>query len=270
MSEDMIGRGTWYDKMAVTIVERERKLGRSLDLIRTEMGLGASSFPHIWSLVDAARSFAITLRARMGLEQFTKVMKGKGIGTLRSRNEILRKLIHIGGFFIPILSNLLGLLIVTTLIFTVTLFYVVSEWARIKGKNLPIVSSITLHAAREGELATFATAPVFFALGISLTLLLFPAPASGAAISAFAVGYSTASIFGRMFGKHTLPFNKGKTFEGSFSGFFFAFLAAAFFISPFMALVTAAVAMVIESLPLPLSDNLVVPLITGAMLTFIL
>jgi lysyl-tRNA synthetase class 1 len=64
MSEDMIGRGTWYDKMAVTIVERERKLGRSLDLIRTEMGLGASGFPHIGSLGDAARSFTITLALR--------------------------------------------------------------------------------------------------------------------------------------------------------------------------------------------------------------
>jgi dolichol kinase len=219
--------------------------------------------------------FALTLfntnRPRMAVQQSNTMMtKGKGIGTLRSRNEILRKLIHIGGFVIPILSNLVGLLIVTTLILTVTLFYVVSEWARIKGKNLPIASSITRHAAREGELDTFATAPVFFALGISLALLLFPAPASSAAIAAFAVGDSTASIFGRMFGKHTLPFNKGKTYEGSLSGFFFAFLAAALFINPFGALMAAAIAMVIESLPLPLSDNLVVPLITGATLTFIL
>ena len=61
MSEEMIGRGTWYDKMAADIVERERKLGRSLQLIRTEMGLGASGFPHIGSLGDASRSFAVTL-----------------------------------------------------------------------------------------------------------------------------------------------------------------------------------------------------------------
>jgi lysyl-tRNA synthetase class 1 len=64
MSEKTIGRGTWYDKMAVEIVEREQKLGRSLKLIRTEMGLGASGFPHIGSLGDAARSFAVTLALR--------------------------------------------------------------------------------------------------------------------------------------------------------------------------------------------------------------
>jgi lysyl-tRNA synthetase class 1 len=64
MSKELIGHGTWYDKMAAKIVERERKLGRSLDLIRTEMGLGASGFPHIGSLGDAARSFAVTLALR--------------------------------------------------------------------------------------------------------------------------------------------------------------------------------------------------------------
>jgi len=61
MSEKIIGRGTWYDKMAATIIERERKLGRSLDLIRTEMGLGASGLPHVGNLGDAARSYAVTL-----------------------------------------------------------------------------------------------------------------------------------------------------------------------------------------------------------------
>jgi len=61
MSEKVIGHGTWYDKMAEKVVNRERKLSRSLDRVRTEMGLGASGFPHIGSLGDAARSYAVTL-----------------------------------------------------------------------------------------------------------------------------------------------------------------------------------------------------------------
>jgi lysyl-tRNA synthetase class 1 len=61
MSEAVIGHGTWYDKMAQKVVNRERKLGRSLEKVRTEMGLGASGFPHIGSLGDAARSYAVTL-----------------------------------------------------------------------------------------------------------------------------------------------------------------------------------------------------------------
>jgi len=61
MREEVIGHGTWYDKMARKVVNRERKLDRSLDKVKTEMGLGASGFPHIGSLGDAARSYAVTL-----------------------------------------------------------------------------------------------------------------------------------------------------------------------------------------------------------------
>jgi len=61
MSEEIVGRGTWYDLMAKKVIDRERELGRSLSLVRTEMGLGASGFPHIGSLGDAARSYAVTL-----------------------------------------------------------------------------------------------------------------------------------------------------------------------------------------------------------------
>ncbi|UCH31908.1 MAG: lysine--tRNA ligase [Candidatus Bathyarchaeota archaeon] len=64
MAERIIGHGTWYDKAAVTIAKRERRLGRNLQLIKTEMGLGASGLPHIGSFGDAARSFAVTLALR--------------------------------------------------------------------------------------------------------------------------------------------------------------------------------------------------------------
>lgn len=61
MPEKIIGHGTWYDKTAVKVIERERKLNRNLDLIRTESGLGASGFPHIGSFADCARSYAVAL-----------------------------------------------------------------------------------------------------------------------------------------------------------------------------------------------------------------
>ena len=60
MSE-IIGHGTWYDKAARDLIEREKKLDRDLSLIRSESGLGASGFPHIGSLGDAIRSVAIAL-----------------------------------------------------------------------------------------------------------------------------------------------------------------------------------------------------------------
>ena len=64
MVEETIGHGTWYDMMAKKVIDRECQLGRNTDMIRTEMGLGASGFPHIGSLGDAARSYAVTLALR--------------------------------------------------------------------------------------------------------------------------------------------------------------------------------------------------------------
>jgi dolichol kinase len=86
---------------------------------------------------------------------------------------------------------------------------------------------------------------------------------NGAAIAIFALGDSTASLFGGLISKNPLPFNKGKTLEGSLVGFFFAFLAGSFFVSPVLALIGAAVAMTIESLPLPVNDNILIPSLTG-------
>jgi dolichol kinase len=94
-------------------------------------------------------------------------------------------------------------------------------------------------------------------------LIIFPAPVNGAAVAIFTLGDSTASLFGGLVSKKPLPFNKGKTVEGSLTGLFFAFLAGAFFVSPVLALIGAAVAMAIESLPSPVNDNIMIPLGTG-------
>lgn len=57
----IVGRGTWLDKIAKKIVEREQKLGRSLQLINVESGLGASGIPHVGSIGDAVRAYGIKL-----------------------------------------------------------------------------------------------------------------------------------------------------------------------------------------------------------------
>ncbi len=60
----IIGRGTWLDKIAADIVEREKTLGRAGNSLRVESGLGASGIPHIGSFGDAARAHGV----RMALE----------------------------------------------------------------------------------------------------------------------------------------------------------------------------------------------------------
>ncbi len=188
--------------------------------------------------------------------------------TFPSVNDIVREDIHASGLFMPIIAGLIGIPVVASIIIFIALTYTVSELCRLEGRNLPIISDITRHAASQSELYGFAAAPLYFAFGIVATLILFPTLAGSAAIAIFCLGDSAASLFGGLIST-SLPINKGKTWEGSLAGFLFAFLAATFFISPVLALIGAAVAMSIEVLPLPINDNISVPLITGLVLTLL-
>ncbi len=196
------------------------------------------------------------------------VEKPRGRG-LPSRNEVLREAIHACGFTVPFLQGFLGLYGVVFLILVVTLLYSFSMVAVLRGRNVPLFSSVIRRAASAGETHGFALAPVYFALGISAAILVFPGNAGKAAVAIFAFGDSAASIFGR-FGSILLPFNKGKTLEGFTAGLLFGFLGALFFVSPLHGLAAAALAMIVECLPSPISDNITVPLTAGALLKFAL
>ena len=58
---EIVGKGTWMDKIAYSIINRERNLGRPMKLLRVESGLGASGIPHIGSMADAVRSYGISM-----------------------------------------------------------------------------------------------------------------------------------------------------------------------------------------------------------------
>ncbi len=186
-----------------------------------------------------------------------------------STNDFVREDIHAAGFFMPVIASLVGVPIVGALIFAIAVIYTISEFWRLEGKQLSFISAVTRHAASLSELNGFAAAPLYFAFGILFTLIVFPHPASYAAIAMFCLGDSVASLFGGLIST-SLPFNKGKTWEGSLAGFLFAFLAGTFFVSPMLAFVGAAIAMTVEVLPLPVNDNVLVPVITGAALTLLI
>lgn len=60
-SPKVIGKGTWLDKLAYELLEREKSLGRDTTKIKVESGLGASGIPHIGSLGDAVRAYGVKL-----------------------------------------------------------------------------------------------------------------------------------------------------------------------------------------------------------------
>ena len=187
-----------------------------------------------------------------------------------SKSEVIRETIHISGCSVPfVCMYLLDRYFVALLIFLFTILYVASELARMEGTKFSILSTITKRAANQSELYEFAANPVFFALGITLSLILFPNPVNYASILILTLGDSSAGIFGKKFGKTVSPLNKGKTVEGSGFGFLFAFIGAIVFVNPVKALIGAAVGMLGECLPLPISDNLMVPLASGLAMAII-
>jgi len=184
-----------------------------------------------------------------------------------SRRDLIRETIHIAGFFVPVFTVYWALnhYLVVLLIFVVTLFYIMSELARMLGVNSPVLSTITWKAAIQPEIYEFVTAPVFFALGIMLSLLLFPPPISYASIAIFTLGDGSATLFGKRIGSHVFSYNKGKKIEGTFSGFMLASLGASLFMpaNPLRAFAGAAAGMIVESLPTPINDNITIPLVAG-------
>lgn len=190
-----------------------------------------------------------------------------------SKRDLIRETIHTSGFFVAAVSMLLGLnsFSVAFLIFVFTAIYVISELARVFGYNIPVTATITWHAALSPEIYEFVTAPIFFALGIMLALIAFPPPASYGAIAVFTLGDGFATLFGKKFGRHAFPYNKGKKVEGTLVGLLVAWLGAWLFIAdPLKAFVGAAVGMFVETLPLPVNDNLTIPLFSGLTLLLLI
>jgi dolichol kinase len=130
---------------------------------------------------------------------------------------------------------------------------------------------MVLAAGREEEIDRYVLSPLYFAAGVTLplliigTLLNLPTIAA-ASVIAFLIGDAFSTIGGKYLGRHHYPFNPRKTVEGSVIGFSMAFVVLLFFVSPVLALLSALIAALIELLPLPLDDNLAVPLLTAIVL----
>jgi dolichol kinase len=156
---------------------------------------------------------------------------------------------------------------VAFLISLVTASYVISEIRRMYGKSTPLISYITFKAAGKSEYQEFVTSPLFYALGIIIALLLFTEPISYVSIVILTLGDGAASAFGKKFGKRRIPFNKSKNFEGTLCGFLSSLCGSLLFVDPLRALIASTAGMLAEILPLPVNDNLTVPLVSGLTLT---
>lgn len=198
------------------------------------------------------------------------------------RTEIPRQFAHLSGLVFIIIAQFTGRLIVSVYCFFIAFtFLAYSEFVRREERRLEriihrlesrvrdFVSRFDRKDIARPFLGAFW---LYFAFG--LTLLIFPLSIASAACVILAVGDSFSTLAGKPWGRHKIV---GKSLEGSLAFLASSFLAASFFIDPFVALAGAAAGALAELAPEAgllknlhrrglLDDNMLIPLLSGAVM----
>jgi phosphoserine phosphatase len=188
-----------------------------------------------------------------------------------TRNNLLRKTVHLSALLIPLfLTRYLSNPTIATLLTIMAIIYLISEAGRKIGyQGLPLIQWFTLLNTSTEEASEFVDDPLYFAIGIALSLLLFPKNIAYAAITVLSLGDPAAAIAGKLFGNNKIPHTRNKTIEGSLAFTISAYLGCLIFIKPAMALISAITGAIAEALPTPINDNLLIPIATGLILMII-
>lgn len=184
--------------------------------------------------------------------------------------EVFRKSIHLCSSFVPFFLSL-AYKPVLIILASLLVLYTFTEFVRLKGKNVPLISKITSIAARKRDENKFVLGPVTLVLGIISAAVMWNSEAARIGIYALAFGDGTASLVGKLVGRVHIPFTQGKTAAGSLACFY------AVFISSFVvgqnvsvSLILAFVAMLVEVIPMTDFDNVVIPLVIGGLAQLLL
>ena len=183
--------------------------------------------------------------------------------------EVFRKTIHLSSaltvvfaerWYTPTVIGIIG----------ISILYCISEFLRMHGHELYLITNITRYASRKRDKGRFVLGPLTLAGGVLAALLLFPIHTAKIAIFALAFGDGLASLVGKRFGKIRLAFFKNKTVAGSLTCFAAVFLST-FAVSGnfWKSLILGLAGAGIEMLPLKDYDNLLIPIAIGFLASFL-
>jgi|WetSurMetagenome_2_1015567.scaffolds.fasta_scaffold241041_2 dolichol kinase len=180
--------------------------------------------------------------------------------------EILRQLIHASGIFILILGiflkpEILILLCVIMVIFVEMLFVLD------KTHHIPFFSKILSVCKRTDDEKGF----LYFFIGIIATLYIFSfnMAIANSAILLLLIGDSASTLVGRRWGKHKLPFNKFKSYEGSLAFLLVGFLCSMILLPILPAFFGALIGAITEAYS-PIDDNIPIPIISALAMTLVI
>lgn len=176
--------------------------------------------------------------------------------------EVKRKSVHFLGLSVPVLYYFTSREV--TLIFVgiagVCAFLI--EAARLKWPKVNLfIFKIIGGYTREHEQAR-VTGATYFCVAAFVAVALFSEKVAVSSLLFLTFGDSVAALVGTRFGHHKLY---GKSAEGSLACFITCGIIGWFFLE-WVGLLGAAAATVIELLPVPVDDNLRIPLVSGGLM----
>jgi dolichol kinase len=189
--------------------------------------------------------------------------------------EIRRKIVHAAGIFSIFLILWFGKWIAASIIFLIALgFFILGEYRKnkdkykiIKSKKLDEFEELIENGFKEYERPNslpFKGATEFL-VGCFFAIVLFEPFVAIAAISVLSLADAISTLIGSYYGKHKLPINKSKSWEGSTSFFITALFVLLIFSDPLKALIIAIFATFAEMIP-KIDDNLIIPIVVGILM----
>ena len=184
------------------------------------------------------------------------------------KSEYIRKLIHLSNLIIPISYYYVfqdKIFFLISLFFLVLIFLAI-DLSRGKNKHIKFFFNIFFNKMmRKHELNGALTGASWVMISAFVTILIFPKNIAILSLIFMSIGDTVAGLAGRRIGKLKIG-------EKTVEGFAFGFLACAIIsynykLIPFsISIYGSLVGMIFEVLPLPLDDNLKIPLSSASIM----
>ncbi|MFB0568624.1 MAG: diacylglycerol/polyprenol kinase family protein [Nitrososphaeria archaeon] len=173
----------------------------------------------------------------------------------------------VGGVFLCLFSYVCGKEASTTLSLSLLLVFAVFSLLDWLGVETALTSPNVDSAGRRVSGATHYLSGTYWLISVLVVLLFFPPSIAYASILILSVGDTAAGLSKRI-GHVPNPFNRERSVESWLVQFFGSFSSCLLYVHPLVALVGSAVGSLVESLRVPVDDNLSVPLCSALVMSF--
>ncbi len=173
----------------------------------------------------------------------------------------------VGGVFLCLFGYFSGREAPIALSLSLLLVFAVFSLLDWLGMETTFTSPNVDRAGRRVPGASHYLSGTYWLISVLLVLIFFPSSIAYASILILSIG-DTAAGLSKRFGRIRNPFNRERSMVSWVVQFFGSFSSCLLYVHPLVALVGSAVGALVDSLKIPLDDNLSVPLCSAVVMSF--